>query len=244
MQDRKPDNLIRLNRVGITDLEYPITIKRNSEEYKVIVKLEMSVDLPENLKGIHIRHFVEDLEIPKKSSAVEVLAKDIATTVLAKNKQAKNVFVKLVTKMGYGHGKVGDLFGTYELKDGKESQLVGISISGSSVCPCKCEKNGNSHNQRAKIYVFIQSSNDIDATDLCRIAETSFSSPLFLSLSGEQESEVIEKMYKNPKFVEDITRACVSSLSKKFKGRYAKVESVAYESLNPFNVFSEWEGML
>ncbi|HLD59404.1 MAG TPA: GTP cyclohydrolase, FolE2/MptA family [Candidatus Bilamarchaeaceae archaeon] len=246
MQDHEPENMIKLNRVGVTDLEYPITIVRDSENYKVIVKLEMSVDLPENLKGVHVRNFVEDLEIPRKTAAVEVLAKEIALSLLKKHKHAKNVHVKLATKLGYGKGKVANLFGLYEIKDNKESQMVGVSVRGNSTCPCSVESttNGNSHNQRAKILLFIESSNDVDAADLCKIAEKSFSSPLFLSLNKEQEKGIIEDMHKNPRFIEDIVRWCVVNLRSNFTGRYAKIHGIAYESLNPFNLFSEWEGIL
>jgi GTP cyclohydrolase I len=245
MQDRKPDNLIRLNRVGITDLEYPITIKRDSEEYRVIVKLEMSIDLPENLKGVHVRTFVEDLIIPRTTTAVEELAKEIAISLLKKNAYAKNVHVKLSTKLGYGNGKVGDLFGVYQMEDGKELQMVGISVRGNSTCPCPIKStNGLSHNQRAELTLFMESKNDVNATDLCRTAEKSFSSPLFLTLDKAQECEVIKNMYKNPKFIEDVVRSCVAELSKQYKGKFARIHAIAYESVNPFNLFSEWEGRL
>lgn len=240
VQNSKPTEHISLNKVGITDFDYPISIERKGKSFDRIVNIQMSVDLPEHQKGAHMSRFIEEIEIPKKTHSIESLARRIGEGLLKKHDYAKNVEVKLSTKMGYKKGKIAELYGCYNGK-----QKVGVTVHGNTTCPCAIEMTGGtSHNQRAKLKVLIESDEDVEVLDLIHLCEDSFSVPLEIKLKRKDEKELVEKMHSNPKFVEDVVRKCVSQLKEKYPGKHCSVKATSMESIHPYNVFSEWEGTL
>ncbi|MEC8404817.1 MAG: GTP cyclohydrolase, FolE2/MptA family, partial [Verrucomicrobiota bacterium] len=62
IQSTIDDRGIPIDRVGVSDLRYPITVlDRDSNEQHTIATLALSVDLPQHFKGTHMSRFVEVL---------------------------------------------------------------------------------------------------------------------------------------------------------------------------------------
>jgi len=247
VHDNPPKYGITLNRVGVTNLEYPVKIQRGNKEVVVIVRIKASVDLPPNQKGAHMSRFIEEIEetsnVLLRTSGIEDLAQMLAEKQLGKHPYARSAVVELKTKAHLGN-RVYTLTGSYDTGTGV--RRVGVSVEGSLACPCAMELTGGlSHNQRGRLTIEVgTNTRSVDAEDLVEIANKSFSSPLSLKLKKPDEKALVERMHKNPMFVEDVVRRCVHLLRGKYRGCYASVLCVSYESIHPFDVFAQWEGVL
>jgi GTP cyclohydrolase FolE2 len=136
------------------------------------------------------------------------------------------------------------MFAKFSTKSKRKT--VGVSVNGVLACPCSKELcNGLTHNQRGRLTVEIETfDNDIELLDVIDICNQSFSSPTFSLLKRLEEKEIVEKMHKNARFVEDVVRKCVQLLKEKYPKRSCKVKCVSYESIHDHNVCSEWSGIL
>ena len=77
--------------------------------------------------------------------------------------------------------------------------------------------------------------------ELIEICEKSFSSPTFTVLKTNDEAAVVEEMFRNPKFVEDVARDCFRMAKNlNFKGR-VKIRATSFESIHKHNAISEIE---
>ncbi len=247
VQNGRSNHLIKLSKVGILNLEYPVTIRRPDKDHEVILEIKMSVDIPEQQKGAHMSRFIERIEekftIPQETEGIEDLAEKIALDQLSSHEYAKNAKVELKTRRDYKK-KVYDLFGTYETE--KNRKTLRVKVVGAIACPCAIEiTNGLSHNQRATITVEIETNGTrVLAEDLVETCEQSFSTPVSLMLKRSGEKQLVEKMHSNPMFVEDVVRRCVHILKDKYPKSCGKVKCVSMESIHPYDIFAEWEGVL
>ena len=58
-------------------------------------------------------------------------------------------------------------------------------------------------------------------------------------MKTEDEKHVVDKMHKNPRFVEDACRFILAEAKNKFKKAKIKVKVTSYESIHPHNVIAE-----
>jgi GTP cyclohydrolase FolE2 len=247
VQYDKAEHLIKLSRVGILNLEYPVTIRRPDREHEAIIEMKMSVDLPAGQKGAHLSRFLEEIEesfsLPQETAAIENLAEKIALAQLESHEYAENAVVELRAKRNHNK-KVYELRGSYDTNTGRK--MVGVDVLGAIACPCSIElTEGLSHNQRAIISLELETNGiEVNAEDLIEICEGAFSAPVQLTLKRPKERELVKMMHANPRFVEDVVRKCVHELRRKYRGRYSRVKCIAQESIHPFDVFAEWSGEL
>jgi GTP cyclohydrolase I len=62
VQNRRDERRIPIDRVGVSDLRYPITVlDRGQERQHTVARLTMSVSLPHQFKGTHMSRFIEVL---------------------------------------------------------------------------------------------------------------------------------------------------------------------------------------
>jgi GTP cyclohydrolase FolE2 len=247
VQSDEATHRIKLSKVGILNLEYPVTITRPGREHDAILKVKMSVDLPEGQKGAHMSRFIEKIEenfsLPQETMGIENLAKKIAIQQLASHEYARNAVVELRAKRDY-RKKVYELYGIYDTRNSRT--MVGVKVVGAIACPCSIElTRGLSHNQRAIISLELETNGaDINAEDLVEVCEGAFSAPVKLTLKRPGEKELVERLHDNPMFVEDVVRKCVHKLRTRYNGSYCRVKCVSQESIHPFDVFAEWSGEL
>lgn len=247
VQNEKSNHQIKLSKVGILNLEYPVTIRRPDRDHEVILEIKMSVDLPEGQKGVHMSRFIEKIEenftIPQEAEGIEELARKIAIDQLSIHDYAQRAIVELKTRRDYKK-KIYDLFARYD--SGIDRKTIGIKVVGTTACPCSIElTDGLSHNQRAIITIELETNgNQVYAEDLVETCEQSFSTPVGLMLKRPEEKEIVERMHSNPMFVEDVVRKCVYILQSKYPESFCKVNCVSLESIHPYDVFAEWEGVL
>ena len=251
IQNEKPENEIELEKVGVEGLKKYIIVKRLDKNYHVISTINSYITLPSNLRGAHMSRFVESVEkVPTESTSIEDLAEQISKSALKNHgfHCLTEVFGELpyerTRPSGEKENSVAQMFAWYTTESSKKR--VGVSVNGVLACPCSKELcNGLTHNQRGTLTVEIDISNgNIELLDVIEICNQSFSSPTFSLLKRPEEKEVVEKIHRNPKFVEDVVRHCVQLLREKYPKRYCKVKCVSLESIHDHNVCSEWRGTL
>jgi GTP cyclohydrolase I len=136
------------------------------------------------------------------------------------------------------------LFASYDTAT--QQRVLGVEVQGALACPCAMAMTGSvTHNQRGALRIDLQTNGyNITPEELVAIAEAAFSTPVRLLLKRPQEKEIVEAMHRNPKFVEDVVRDCVVALKARFPNVWARVRCDSFESIHPYDVFAEWEGIL
>ena len=71
------------------------------------------------------------------------------------------------------------------------------------------------------------------------ICEECFSSPTYSVLKTKDEKFVVEKMFSNPKFVEDLTRECFEKVKETDLKGTIEIKAISYESIHKHNVIAE-----
>jgi GTP cyclohydrolase I/GTP cyclohydrolase-4 len=156
--------------------------------------------------------------------------------------------------------------------------IVGVSATGMTACPCaqemvaarareRLQTDGfdaeqikrilervpvATHNQRGLATLQIgcteECVQEIDATSLLEIAETSMSSEIYELMKRSDEVEVVEKAHRRPRFVEDCVREMIAGVL----ARYPELDGTSFvtarqenlETIHQHNVVAERHGLL
>lgn len=251
VQNSEPEHKIELERVGIEGLRHAVIIKRPTYNRQSIVTINSYIILPSNQRGAHMSRFVESVNsIPDEISSIEDLAELIANDALKRHgfdcetEITSDLPFEKIKPSGKKENGVAKMFSRYSTRTRRKT--VGVSVTGILACPCSKElTNGLTHNQRGELSVGIEITNDdVELYDIIDLMNKCFSSPTFSLLKRPEEKGIVEKIHQNPKFVEDVTRECVTLLRERYPKKYCKVKCISFESIHDHNVFAEWNGVL
>lgn len=248
-QNSKDIRGVDIQKVGIKNLELPLTIQRKNESNQVVnASARVSVSLPKHYKGTHMSRFVEVLSEWKNKNLLGVDIKGCLATIIKKlNAQSgelefnfkyfidkKSPVTKLSSPMSYDCSFEGSLSNLGK-KDESYKFILGVKVPLTTLCPCSKEiSECGAHNQRAVVSVKVSydESNHIWIEDLIKSIEKHGSSEIYPLLKRPDEKYVTEKAYKNPKFVEDILRDVVLELRNNDIIESFEVECEAFESIH------------
>ncbi len=247
VQSERPVHEIALTRVGVSRFRYPALLRRNGETLQVFVTIEASVNLPPDQRGAHMSRFAEEIirafEFPLEASSFEELAERLAQELLEAHNYTQFCTVTLESE-SHVEGHPFKLFASYDTAT--KQRVLGVEVQGALACPCAMAMTGSvTHNQRGTLRIELQTNGySVVPEDLVAIAEAAFSTPVRLLLKRPQEKAIVETMHRSPKFVEDVVRDCVMALKSRYLGVWARVRCDSFESIHPYDVFAEWEGVL
>jgi len=129
-------------------------------------------------------------------------------------------------------------------EDGTDRKYVEVRAVGSTLCPHSLElTGGRAHMQRAEARLGIETALDspVSVEELIEICESSFSAPTYTILKSEDEKQLVETMFANPRFVEDLARDIFEKVKLLgIEGR-VKIKAISYESIHKHNAVSEIE---
>jgi GTP cyclohydrolase-4 len=238
----------------------------------LVVTMDLFVDLPASQKGSHMSRNLEliseiiDQNLKKPVSDMESFCAQTAQLLLKKHEYATFSEVKAEADyfldMIYPTGKKGlepfKLVAEARAKStGEIKKLIGVKVIGMTACPCAMEvvrtldtRTRNcpapTHNQRNIGTLMIEVPKDehsVDADDLIRIVEQSFSSPTYSILKRKEEAELVLNAHKQPKFVEDVVRDMLQQVLHNYKDLPGDVlviaRSESEESIHKHNAFAE-----
>jgi GTP cyclohydrolase I len=254
IQNRRDNRRVEINKVGVKNIQYPITVlnKRNKVQHTV-GKVNMYVNLPHHFKGTHMSRFVEILNEYRGTINIKAIA-----TILDKMKEKLNAqsayleveFPYFVEKRAPVSGAKSLMGYTCQflasLTNGHHSLVVGITVPVTTLCPCSKEisKKG-AHNQRSLVTVKVTFRKFFWIEDLIRIVENSASSAVYSLLKRSDEKFLTERAYDNPMFVEDVVRNIALRLHPHPNITWYRVESENLESIHNHNAYAcvEKEGV-
>lgn len=257
-QDRLPKVKESIDRVGIAGLRTTLKLTTNSTETFFTSEVDLFIDLDTERKGIHMSRLVESInEVISKGSrqpkdSFESLGIDILSDLKKRHMYHNGEITIKTTMMMRRHTPVTnkptdepyDVSVGVMARDGDFFKSLKVKAIGNTLCPHSLETtHGKAHVQRAEVelQVEVPIKEEIKLEELIEICEKSFSSPTYTVLKTNDEAAVVEEMFRNPKFVEDVARDCFRmSKNLNFKGR-VKIRATSFESIHKHNAISEIE---
>lgn len=260
VQNRKDKRGIPINKVGVSNLRYPIVVlDRAQEKQQTVARVRMSVNLPHNFKGTHMSRFVEVLNEHHEDMTMWTLPKILHK--LRKRLNAQSAYMEMI--FPYFIERSAPVSGAKSLMD-YECAFIGETVSGggklpaendeftlrvkvpvTSLCPCSKEiSDYGAHNQRGEVAIEVKCRPDkmIWIEEVVEVAEQSASAPVYALLKRPDERHVTMQAYDNPVFVEDIVRNVALRLQEDDRVIWFRVNVENYESIHNHNVFAmvEW----
>lgn len=247
-QSKSDSRQLPISRVGIKNIQYPITVSNYSGNLqRTVGTFEMYVNLPHDQKGTHMSRFIEILNGNKDSISLETTSQ---ITAGMKNKlESETAYLKI--SFPYFVEKEAPVtrtksFMNYAISilcESAESDQMTLTIDVpvTTLCPCsKSISEYGAHNQRGLVRVHTRFANNMfmDFEDIINRIEKTSSCEIFALLKREDEKFVTERAYENPVFVEDLVRDIALSLSEADQIRWFSVEVTNFESIHNHDAYA------
>lgn len=242
---------IAVNRVGITDLILPVfMLKKDGGNQHSVANISCYVDLEADKKGINmsrlpigIHQFTDEV---LNGSLIQKIADDIRKNSEATLCQLIYKFPYFIKKESPINKESGIVHYDVEFNTITTEELKTFSISittiASTLCPCsKSMSEKNAHNQKCYIKINIECLDWVWIEDIIQVAEESASCEIYSILKRADEKYVTDKMYENPRFVEDVVREAHSRLIKMNNIKRFSVEAWADESIHMHKAYAKIE---
>ena len=260
VQNHEDKRGIEIDKVGITNLYYPLKIrdKANGLQY-ITAKMDILVGLHSRQRGAHFSHLISALNKYK----TRTFGMDSFVRLLREVRKGQdgegipfdsayiNITFRYFVEKTAPQSKLKSLVGYdcgFEISLNRPGyKCVVVNVPVSTVCPCSMEiSQQGAHNQRGIVTIKVkQKLNDkriVWIEDLIAIAEQSASSDVYTLLRRMDEKSITEKMFSHPAFVEDVVRNAVIGLKKQVKNIEFFVQCENSESIHPHNAYAEVSG--
>jgi GTP cyclohydrolase IB len=235
-----------IEKVGIRNIRYPITVRDKSREtQQTVADVSLSVNLPHTNRGTHMSRFIEVLDRFKNEVSYQSL--DLILLEVKKSLKAEDSHIELA--FPYFLRKKAPVSALESLMSyqcvisatytNRLEISTRVDVPVHTLCPCSKEiSTMSAHNQRGMVAITVGMAKFIWIEDLIQIAEESASSPLYALLKREDEKYVTETAYENPRFVEDVVREVALRLEKLPGLRWHVVEVENFESIHNHSAYA------
>ena len=257
IQGQKDNRRIPIDKVGVSNLRYPITVfdKANDIQH-TIGNLTLSVSLPHEFKGTHMSRFIEILNEHRGEITVRTVPEilhELKRRLDAESSHIEIRFPYFIERSAPTTGAKAlvdyECFFIGSSNDKGDDFIVGTQVPVTSLCPCsKAISDYGAHNQRGYITIETRSlrTNDgkleiIWIEELVEIAEGSASAPVYALLKRPDERHVTMQAYDNPVFVEDMVRNAATKLQADRRISWFRVQAMNEESIHNHNAFAQLE---
>lgn len=257
-QNEKPKYRIHLSKVGVKNLKTFVVTERSGMRHHIVPTVEITIDLPADLKGVHMSRLVESMtEELSDQFMVHPSIEEIQIKILeglAQKHPFSNGEVKFDFEFGYTTRtpvskkrtwEVCDVTAiTRKMNDDPVVHEVEIKVVGNTVCPhCMANNDGLTHIQRAIGSLRIVGHTDAipNYGSMIEVIESSFSSKTYSLLKLEDEMYVTKEMYDNPLLVEDVCRNILQHAKDAFSDRDLEMfaEARSLESIHKHDVIAQ-----
>ncbi len=245
----EPDHRnVAINKVGIKNLRYPVTVlDKSNGQQNTVAAINMFVALPHECKGTHMSRFVELLHLFRPNLSLKTFS-DILTQMKshldAESAHIEVTFPFFIEKQAPVSKCVGLMDYTCRLvgsiDSGCKVDLISeVRVPISSVCPCSREiSTSGAHNQRGMVHLRTRFNRFIWIEDMIQLVEKSASCDVYSVLKRSDEKYVTEKGFQNPKFVEDIVRDIAVALQADKNITWFDVSVENFESIHNHNAYA------
>jgi len=248
IQNQRDYRQIPIDKVGIKNIQYPITVLDRSKKIQHTVALiNMYVDLPHRYKGTHMSRFVEMLNLLRPEVSLERISEileQMKKHLNAASSHLEVTFPYFIEK----HAPVSGLAGLMDYtcrfmgssdSGGKLDLLCEVTVPISSVCPCSKEiSDMGAHNQRGEVKLQTRFKRFIWIEDMIELVESCASTEVFSVLKRVDEKFVTEGGYSNPKFVEDIVRDVAKKVQEDGNITWYSVSAENFESIHNHSAYA------
>jgi GTP cyclohydrolase I len=251
MRDVQSDRDFRkipINKVGVKNLRYPVTVRDRRDGYQhTVATINMFVDLPHEFKGTHMSRFVEMLHALKPEVSLKkfaVILENMKKYLQAASAHLEMTFPYFIEKkapvsMATGLMDYACRISGSSDPNGKVDLISEVVVPITSVCPCSKEiSDYGAHNQRGEVRLAIRFKKFIWLEDMIELVESTASSEVFSVLKRVDEKCVTERAYANPKFVEDIVRDVAKRLMVDDNITWFSVSAENFESIHNHSAFA------
>ncbi len=248
IQSQPDERNIPIDKVGIKNLRYPITVmdRKNGSQHTV-ASINMYVDLPGNYKGTHMSRFVEMLHLFRPEISLERFSRileQMKNYLDAASSHIEVVFPYFIEKKAPVSDSPGlmdytcRLIGTSDPR-GKVDLVCEVIVPISSVCPCSREiSEAGAHNQRGEVRLSTRFRKFIWIEDMIELVESCASCEVYSVLKRVDEKCVTERGYYNPKFVEDVVRDIADRLKRDENITWFSVSAENFESIHNHSAYA------
>lgn len=248
VQNQFDDRNINIDKVGVKNIRYPITVMDRENRFQhTVATINMYVNLPRQFKGTHMSRFIEilnefhgHLDIREFSRVVEAMK----TRLQAESAHLEIEFPYFTKKlspvtntaglMEYGCRVMGS-----QNQHGEHDLVVEVNVPITTVCPCSREiSDQGAHNQRGMAHLAVRFKHFVWIEDLVRMVEQAASCEVYSLLKRPDEKYVTEKGYANPKFVEDVVRDIAVQLKRDPNVLWFRVDVENFESIHNHSAYA------
>ena len=248
IQNQPDHRNIPIDKVGIKNLRYPITVRDRRDGFQhTVASINMFVDLPHDYKGTHMSRFVEmlhllspDVSLQKYAAILENMKKHL-NAASAHLEMTFPYFIEKKAPVSTSPGLMDYTCSFVGSSDpnGKVDLVSSVVVPISSVCPCSMEISDNgAHNQRGEVRVSTRFKKFIWMEDMIELVEESASSDVYSVLKRVDEKSVTERAFANPKFVEDIVRDVAKKLKSDDNITWFSVSAENFESIHNHSAYA------
>lgn len=248
IQNQRDYRNIPIDKVGIKNLRYPITVRDRRDGFQhTVATINMYVDLPHKNRGTHMSRFVEMLHILQPEVSLKtfsVTLEQMKKYLNAASAHIEITFPYFIEKRAPVSNSPGlmdytcTISGTSDPND--DIDLISeVIVPISSVCPCSKEiSEVGAHNQRGEVQLSTRFKKFIWIEDMIELVEESASCDVYSVLKRVDEKHVTEKGFTNPKFVEDIVRDIAKRLKKDTNITWFSVSAENFESIHNHSAYA------
>jgi GTP cyclohydrolase I len=248
IQNQRDHRNIPIDRVGVRNLSYPITVfDKAHKEQPTVAEITLSIGLPHEYRGTHMSRFIEILNEYRwgihVASVKEILWKmrERLPAHSAHLAISFPYFLEKISPVSKERSLMGyqcRLIASLEKREEVDLQ-VGIRVPVMTLCPCSKEiSQYGAHNQRCLVDILVRFERLVWIEELIEIAESSGSSQVYSLLKREDEKYVTEQAYQNPAFVEDVVRDVALKIEADSRINWFSVEAESMESIHNHNAFA------
>ena len=248
IQNQLDHRNIPIDKVGIKNLRYPITVLDRKKGYQhTVASINMYVDLPHKYKGTHMSRFVEMLHLLQPEVSLKrfsVILDQMKAHLNAASAHIEVTFPYFIEKKAPISEAKGlmdytcRIIGTSD-PQAKTDLVSEVIVPISSVCPCSKEiSEGGAHNQRGEVRLSTRFNKFIWMEDMIELVEDSASCEVYSVLKRADEKLVTERAFSNPKFVEDIVRDIAKQLNHDDNITWFSVSAENFESIHNHSAYA------
>ena len=250
VQNRADNRNIHIDKVGVKDIRYPITVRaKDREDRRTVASVNMYVDLPHHYKGTHMSRFIEVLSAHRDSvspQSIPAILSDMKERLNAASAHLELSFPYFIEKKAPVSGAVSLMEYNCTLcgqqNGGGADLTVGVTVPITTLCPCSKEiSRFGAHNQRGLVTVVVRYKKFFWMEDLIRLVETSCSAEVFSLLKRSDEKFVTEAAYENPMFVEDVVREVAVKLLADDTYTWFSIAAENFESIHNHSAYAYLE---
>jgi GTP cyclohydrolase I len=248
VQNQRDTRNIPIDKVGIKNLRYPVTVRdRREGRQATVATINMYVDLPHKYKGTHMSRFVEMLHPIKTEISLKGFVKLLDQ--MKKHLNAASAHIEIT--FPYFIEKKAPISNVPGLMD-YTCRIIGssncdnvvdlmseVNVPITSVCPCSKEiSDAGAHNQRGEVKLQTRFKRFIWLEDMIELVEACASCDVYSVLKRVDEKQVTEQGYHNPKFVEDVVRDIAARLKQDDNITWFSVSAENFESIHNHSAYA------